>query len=174
MILANLSENEAFEWLIIQKDSNSYEYRHGAYYYFFVQSLLNPIFGLGLLNDSVPQYATLLHGPSLLYYISDVGIVGFAGQMGLIAALAYVSIIIKTCYICFLCKQKTGQWDLVLVGCSTFIVSTSFSLSLQLNSTIVGMILCLIVVECRRYRILQVQPVTDSDSVQTSMLQLSA
>ena len=150
-----VSENEFIERLEVDRDTTSYENRLGAYSYFLMQGISNPFIGLGLLTDHVPQYATLLHGPTLRYYISDVGIVGFAGQMGIIAALAYFSIILKTCYECYSCKKLTGQFDLVLVGISTYLISTAFTFSLQLNNTIIGMVLSLIVVQYRKDQIVQ-------------------
>lgn len=139
--------NNVFQYLNYETTEHSYQYRLGAFGYFLEQGLLNPFCGLGFLTDHAPQYADLLHGPQGVYYISDVGICGFAGQMGIIAAIVYLFIVIRIWKICIGIKKAKGYFNTVVLGIACFTTFTLVTISLQTNYTIITMVLSMVYAE---------------------------
>lgn len=147
IILYFLITNNVFQYIRFDTGEHSYQYRAGAFGYFLEHGIINPVCGLGFLTDHSPQYASLLHGSQGIYYISDVGLCGFAGQMGLIAAIAYLLIVIKVWKIVFNIKKITNQFNTVVLGIACFMTFTLVTLSLQTNYTIIAMVLGMIYAE---------------------------
>lgn len=145
-IYSAISQN-IFVRLAFSTTERSYTYRVEAFLYFLKIGILNPICGLGFLTDHAPQYSSLLHGPYGTYYISDVGICGFAGQMGIIAAITYFYMIFKIWKMNYSVKKHTGKFNPIILGVACYVTLSLFTISLQTNNTIIAMVLSLIYVE---------------------------
>lgn len=126
---------------------HSYIYRMDAFAYFLKQGIINPVCGLGFLTDRAVGYANVLHGSEGKFYISDVGICGFAGQMGIIAASAYMMMVLKIWKTNAKIKRITGKINMLVLSLALYSTLTLLTLSLQNNYTIVAMVLCLIFTE---------------------------
>ena len=138
---------DIFYRLSFDTSENGFTARIGAIAYYIKQGLKNPLCGLGFLTDQAPAYASLLHGTSGTYYISDVGIFGFVGQMGIIAACAYMLMVVKIWKLNYKIKKLSGRYNTIVLVIVCYTTLTLPTLSLQTNATIVGMVLSLIFVE---------------------------
>ena len=85
---------ELFDRLDFSTNEISYINRIYAYSYFFDVGITN-FLGIGLLTDYNPIYAKILHGPKEIAYISDVGIVGMFGKLGIMSIIWYFCLIFK-------------------------------------------------------------------------------
>lgn len=65
-----------------------------SYDYFLKYGLTHPL-GFGFLTDSDSAYWSILHSPSMIAYVSDVGIVGTFGNFGIIPVIWYVVFVLK-------------------------------------------------------------------------------
>lgn len=101
----------------------SYINREEALSYFFNIGT-KELLGIGLLTDSNPIYATILHGPNLTCYISDVGIIGMFGKLGILSIIWYILI----CIVLFKMHKKTKNKRINKIPLLFFIffVVTSF------------------------------------------------
>lgn len=75
-------------------EETSYLTRLSSVTYFTYLGLTN-LFGCGFLTDSDFSYLSILHGPSLTAYASDVGIIGVFGNLGVIPVLWYFMFVWK-------------------------------------------------------------------------------
>ncbi|MDT2602296.1 hypothetical protein P7D85_21260 [Enterococcus hulanensis] len=100
--------------------------------YFLNVFAQNPFFGNGFIRESRFDLSTILHGPGLTYYYSDLGIVGLIAESGIIGFASYaffLYFILKNWIFLTLGKLKTTTFGYsVLTAMLFFVISTSANL----------------------------------------------
>ena len=80
---------------IVNTNEISFYARFGAFRYFIECLKDNPIFGIGLITDSVDGVGFILHGNSGIFYASDCGWIGLTFRLGIFGGIWYIYSIYK-------------------------------------------------------------------------------
>ena len=71
--------------------NNTVLYRLDGINYYMHQLIQHPVLGMGLIGTSNSSLSTLLYGPLLRYFRTDVGFVGFINCFGIFGGIWYLS-----------------------------------------------------------------------------------
>ena len=87
----------------------------------------NIFFGIGFLRD-IPTNQFELHGFENLYYISDIGILGFFAIWGLIGILLSIAFWILNAKLIKKIRHTSGKYHNLIVCTYLYLVGTSINL----------------------------------------------
>lgn len=120
---------------------------------FYTQSIFsNGLIGIGFLRDNVLN-SVLLHGFENLYYLSDIGLLGFIavwGTFGILLVLYFVYIAIS---ILKKSMQFTGKYYNYIISSLLYLVMTSVNLSVFDVQRIVYFPILLTIIDCSLFRL---------------------
>lgn len=86
--------------------NNSVTYRLEGIYYYLGQIVKHPFFGMGFISSSNTKLSTLLFGPLLRFFRTDVGLIGFVNCFGIVGGLWYLSYINYGSRLVIKCKSR--------------------------------------------------------------------
>lgn len=97
--------------------------------YFINQFVEHPISGIGFIRDSRFDLAQILHGATLTYYYSDVGLIGLMGEMGLLGISIYFVFLFRIIWIYIKIKKSNVDKEkyIFLSLLLIYVISSSFT-----------------------------------------------
>lgn len=109
---------------------NSVTFRINAINYYMNQIKSYPLFGMGFIGQGNNLLQTLLYGPKMQYYRTDVGFIGFINEYGLVGGTWFILLIIYAYKKLKLAVKKIGKNKIVTYAASFlfFLVISSINL----------------------------------------------
>ena len=116
---------------------NSTEVRVDAIGYYIARFLQNPLTGMGFVSES--KYPTLVHGPLMNFYLSDVGFVGVLAQTGIFSIVIYVMPLIRMINVSKLAiKSGCAERYCFQIALTVYFLITSISIAATVPGCAVG------------------------------------